>query len=87
MIDCSHANSEKMPEKQLNVAAAISSQIAQGDKRIIGVMIESNLVGGRQDILEGEQLTYGQSITDPCVGWDDTCKILSSLSEAVAKRS
>jgi 3-deoxy-7-phosphoheptulonate synthase len=87
MIDCSHANSEKMPEKQLNVAKVVSSQIAQGDERIVGVMIESNLVGGRQDIKEEEGLVYGQSITDPCIGWDDTCKILSSLSEAVAKRS
>lgn len=85
MIDASHANSGKDPEKQPVVLADVAGQMASGDHRITGVMIESNLVGGRQDLVPG-QLTYGQSITDGCIGWDDTVRQLERLAEAVTAR-
>jgi len=86
MIDTSHANSNKKPENQPKVAADIASQVASGDRRIIGAMIESNLVAGRQDVLPGVTLTYGQSITDGCNDSATTEQILHRLADAVAAR-
>ncbi|KFL31943.1 phospho-2-dehydro-3-deoxyheptonate aldolase [Devosia riboflavina] len=86
MVDASHANSSKNPENQPLVLADIGTQLAAGDKRIIGVMIESNLVAGRQDLVPGQELTYGQSITDGCIDWDTTVTTLNALAEAVEKR-
>jgi len=86
MIDASHANSSKNPENQALVLADVGGQIAGGDRRIVGVMIESNLVAGRQDLVPGKPLTYGQSITDGCIGWDSTLEVLEKLAEAVAAR-
>ncbi len=86
MIDASHANSSKKPENQPAVLAEIGDQLAAGDKRIIGVMIESNLVAGRQDLVPGQALTYGQSITDGCIDWDTTLTTLNALADAVEKR-
>jgi len=86
MIDTSHANSSKKPENQPFVLADIGAQVAAGDHRIIGVMIESNLVAGRQDLVPGQPLTYGQSITDGCIGWDTTVTALEQLADAVAAR-
>ncbi len=86
MIDASHANSSKKPENQPLVVADVGAQIAAGDRRIIGVMIESNIVAGRQDLVPGQSLTYGQSITDGCIGWDNTVETLEKLAEAVAAR-
>ena len=86
MIDASHANSEKDPERQLPVCANIAEQIAAGDERIFGVMVESNLVGGRQDLVVGEPLTYGQSITDGCIDWNTSEQVLKLLSDGVVAR-
>jgi len=86
MIDASHANSNKKPENQPKVAADVASQVASGDPRIIGAMIESNLVAGRQDVLPGVTLTYGQSITDGCIDFATTEQILHRLADAVAAR-
>jgi 3-deoxy-7-phosphoheptulonate synthase len=86
MIDTSHANSNKAPEKQPEVAADVAAQIAGGDRRIIGVMIESHLVAGRQDVVPGLGLTYGQSITDGCIDLTTTEQVLLRLAEAVALR-
>lgn len=85
MIDCSHANSRKEFARQLIVGKAISDQIASGDDRIVGVMIESNLVEGNQPLKDGVTPTYGQSITDACLGWDDTRTLLDELAAAVGK--
>lgn len=86
MIDASHANSNKMAQNQILVCADIASQMEKGDSRIIGVMIESHLVGGRQDLIPDTPLVYGQSITDSCIGWDETVPILDSLAAAVRNR-
>ena len=86
MVDASHANSRKNHENQPKVFADIAGQIATGENRIIGVMAESNLVAGRQDLKPDTSLTYGQSITDACVGWDTTVDMLEGLSAAVATR-
>ncbi len=86
MIDASHANSSKRPENQVPVCADVAAQVAGGDARIMGVMVESHLVPGRQDLVPGKPLTYGQSITDGCVGWEDTVKVLDGLAEAVRRR-
>ena len=86
MIDASHANSSKNPENQPLVLAEIGAQLANGDKRIIGVMVESNLVAGRQDLVPGQDLVYGQSITDGCIDWDTTVSALCALADAVEKR-
>ncbi|MCW8997057.1 MAG: 3-deoxy-7-phosphoheptulonate synthase AroG [Psychromonas sp.] len=86
MIDFSHANSEKKFENQMKVCQDVCSQIAGGDKAISGVMVESHLVEGRQDLQDGVAVTYGQSITDACIGWADTEKLLADLSEAVLTR-
>ena len=86
MIDCSHANSQKKPERQVDVASDIAAQIAAGDDRIFGVMIESHLNPGRQDLVPGQALQYGVSITDGCIGWDATGETLHALAEAVRAR-
>jgi len=86
MIDFSHANCRKQHDKEIDVGQDVASQIARGDHRIMGVMIESHLVAGRQDILPGVGLVYGQSITDACIGWDDTELLLRELARAVARR-
>jgi 3-deoxy-7-phosphoheptulonate synthase len=86
MIDASHANSAKKPENQPKVAADVAGQVAAGDERIIGVMIESNLLAGRQDIVPGKPLVYGQSITDGCIDWATTETVLHGLAGAVEWR-
>lgn len=86
MIDTSHANCRKIFERQVDLAHDIASQMARGDKRIFSVMMESHLVEGRQNVEEGKELTYGQSITDPCLGWDATADALRTLADAVQKR-
>jgi len=86
MIDASHANSSKKPENQPLVVADIARQVAGGDRRIMGVMIESHLVAGRQDVQPGQPLTYGQSITDGCIDWDTTVTALEQLAGAVKAR-
>ena len=86
MIDCSHANSRKQHERQIDVARDIGAQIAGGDQRIIGAMLESHLNPGRQDLVPGKELAYGVSITDACIGWDATVEVLQSLSLAVRGR-
>ncbi len=86
MIDASHANSSKKPENQVPVCADIARQIAAGDDRIVGVMVESHLVGGRQDLVPGKELAYGQSITDGCIDWDSSVQVLEGLAEAVRQR-
>lgn len=86
MVDASHANAEKKPENQVPVCANISAQIAAGDERIFGVMIESNIVGGRQDLVNGQALTYGQSVTDGCIDWTTSEAVLAELSNAVKVR-
>jgi len=86
MVDASHANSSKKPENQPLVVADIAGQIARGESRIMGVMIESNLVAGRQDVVPGNALTYGQSITDGCIDWATTATVLEQLADAVEVR-
>ncbi len=87
MVDFSHANSRKRPQKQLDVGRDVAGQIARGDPRIIGVMIESFLVAGRQDWRSDQELTYGQSITDACINWEETESLLRELAKAVRTRS
>jgi 3-deoxy-7-phosphoheptulonate synthase len=86
MIDTSHSNSSKKHENQILVAHDIAGQIAGGSDRIIGVMIESHLVAGRQDLVPGKPLTYGQSITDACIAWEDSVPVLDALAAAVKER-
>jgi 3-deoxy-7-phosphoheptulonate synthase len=86
MLDASHANSSKKPENQPRVVEEIAAQIESGDERIVGVMVESNLVGGRQSLGAGPALTYGQSITDGCIGWEDSVAVLERLARAVRAR-
>ncbi|MCE7649871.1 3-deoxy-7-phosphoheptulonate synthase AroG [Vibrio fluvialis] len=86
MIDFSHANSSKQYQRQMVVAEDVAAQIAGGEHAIFGVMIESHLVEGRQDLVEGKAPTYGQSITDACIGWDDTETVLRQLAAAVEAR-
>jgi 3-deoxy-7-phosphoheptulonate synthase len=86
MIDFSHGNSMKQHERQLDVGACVAEQIAGGDERIMGVMVESHLKEGRQDHLPGQELVYGMSITDACLGWDDTSNVLDVLAKAVTQR-
>ena len=86
MIDCSHANSQKQYQLQIEVAKDVSRQLAQGDDRIMGVMVESHLNEGRQDHTPGCILEYGKSITDPCLGWEDTLEVLEILAEGVRAR-
>lgn len=86
MIDASHANSSKNPENQVPVCADIAAQVAGGETRIVGVMVESHLVGGRQDLVPGKELTYGQSVTDGCIDWEASLKVLEGLANAVRQR-
>ena len=86
IIDVSHANSGKKPENQPAVTRDVAAQVAAGDQRIAGVMIESHLVAGRQDLVEGQPLTYGQSITDGCIDWDTSVELLEELALAVEAR-
>jgi 3-deoxy-7-phosphoheptulonate synthase len=86
MIDASHANSNKRFKQQIEVARDTASQLAAGDERIIGVMIESHLVEGRQDLVPGQPLAYGMSITDACLGWEDSLLVLETLANGVRAR-
>ena len=90
MVDCSHANSSKQHEKQLDVARAIAAQVSGGSTRVFGVMIESHLQAGAQKFTPGKDvpaaLAYGQSITDACLGWDDSVESLEVLSQSVKAR-
>lgn len=87
VIDCSHGNSSKDPARQPLVAADIAHQLASGSQSICGVMLESHLEAGRQDIVDGRHgLRYGQSVTDACIGWDSTVDVLKVLAEGVAQR-
>jgi 3-deoxy-7-phosphoheptulonate synthase len=86
MVDCSHGNSNKDHRNQPAVANNIASQIRSGNHAITGVMIESHLVEGRQDVVPGQPLVYGQSITDACINWDQTREVFNSLADAVADR-
>ena len=90
MVDCSHANSSKQHQRQIDVARDIAGQLAGGSRQIFGVMVESHLNGGAQKFTPGKDdpatLAYGQSITDACIGWDDSLEVLKVLSEAVLAR-
>jgi len=86
MVDCSHANSQRQYKLQLQVAEDVAAQLKHGDDRIMGLMIESHLNEGRQDHTPGCTLEYGKSITDACLGWDDTLAVLDTLAEAVRAR-
>ncbi|HSL24468.1 MAG TPA: 3-deoxy-7-phosphoheptulonate synthase [Vicinamibacterales bacterium] len=86
MVDCSHGNSERDPTRQASVASDLARQVGAGSTRIFGVMLESHLVAGRQDHGPGVPLVYGQSITDACIGIDETETILQELREAVRRR-
>lgn len=86
MIDVSHANSRKDYQRQIEVTHDVSAQIAAGDDRVFGVMVESHLKAGRQELTAGQPLVYGQSITDGCIGWDETVSLLDNLAESVRKR-
>lgn len=86
MIDFSHGNSSKQFKKQLDVCADVSQQVAGGEDRIIGAMVESHLQEGRQDLAPGRELEYGKSITDACIGWEDSLRVLDQLAEAVRAR-
>ena len=86
MIDCSHANSRKRHENQIEVASDVAAQLARGEQRVIGLMIESHLNAGRQDLVPGVPLEHGVSITDACIGWSETTEVLQTLSRAVQRR-
>ena len=86
MIDCSHGNSHKMFRQQAEVARHVAARIAEGENRILGLMLESHLLEGRQDLVSGTPLQYGKSITDACLGWEDTVMLLELLAGAASKR-
>lgn len=86
MIDFSHANSSKQHQRQLEVGEAVAQQVAEGNRSIIGAMIESHLRAGRQDVVPGKSLVYGQSITDACIAWDESVPLLQTLAAAVRAR-
>jgi 3-deoxy-7-phosphoheptulonate synthase len=86
MIDASHSNSRKIPARQVDVASDIATQVGRGNSSIIGLMLESNLEEGRQNVVAGQPLTYGQSITDACISWKDTMPLLQELAAAVRHR-
>ena len=86
MVDCSHANSMKDYRRQVDVCNSVVAQVADGENRIMGVMLESHLVEGRQDVIDGQSLTYGQSVTDACISWETTEGCLRGLADAVRKR-
>lgn len=87
MIDFSHANSSKQFKNQMLVAEDVAGQLRAGSKAVFGVMVESHLVEGRQELVDGCELTFGQSITDACIGWADTESLLRNLADAVATRN
>jgi len=86
MVDASHGNSERDHTRQADVVRALAAQIAEGERGIVGLMLESFLVAGRQELGDPASLTYGQSITDACVGWDETVTIVDELASAVRAR-
>lgn len=86
MIDFSHSNSSKKPENQVAVGGDVAGQLGGGDERIFGVMVESHLKAGRQDLVPGKPLAYGVSITDGCIGWEESRGLLDTLAEGVRKR-
>ena len=86
MVDCSHGNSDKDHKRQPAVARDVAQQVAAGTRNIFGVMLESHLVEGNQKQQAGSELVYGQSITDACIGWEDTAAVLEELAAAVATR-
>ncbi|MEP6964861.1 MAG: 3-deoxy-7-phosphoheptulonate synthase, partial [Polaromonas sp.] len=86
MIDVSHANSSKQHQRQIEVAADVAAQVAAGDARIMGVMIESHLNEGRQDIVPGQSLKHGVSVTDACISFEQTVPVLEQLAQAVRSR-
>ena len=86
MVDFSHANSSKEFKRQLDVASDVANQLAQGEDRIFGVMVESHLVEGRQNLTPEKPLEYGKSITDACIGWDDSLTLLETLAQGVRAR-
>jgi 3-deoxy-7-phosphoheptulonate synthase len=86
MIDCSHGNSGKDPSRQLVVAREVLEQVRDGQEALVGLLVESNLVAGRQDWKPGATLAYGVSITDACLGWEDTARLLEDAAAAVAAR-
>jgi 3-deoxy-7-phosphoheptulonate synthase len=86
MVDFSHSNSSKQFERQIEVGRSVAAQVAGGDNRIFGVMVESHLKPGRQDLVPGKELVHGVSITDACIGWEETDTLLEDLAEAVAQR-
>nr|WP_314545135.1 3-deoxy-7-phosphoheptulonate synthase AroG [uncultured Massilia sp.] len=86
MIDASHANSSKNPANQVPVCADIGRQVAEGEDRIVGVMVESHLVGGRQDLVPDRELVYGQSVTDGCIDWETSIGVLENLAASVRQR-
>jgi 3-deoxy-7-phosphoheptulonate synthase len=86
MIDFSHANSSKNAQKQVEVGADVARQLAAGEDRIFGIMVESHLKAGRQDLVPGKPLVYGQSITDGCISWEDSQKLLETLADGVRRR-
>lgn len=85
MIDLSHANSRKQHQRQIEVAQVVADQVGTAESPVMGVMVESNLVAGRQDIVPGDELVYGQSITDACISWEDTVPLLEGLAAAVER--
>ena len=86
MIDVSHANTSKQYQRQVEVAADVSGQVAAGDRRIVGVMIESHLKDGRQDIVPGQPLQHGVSVTDACISFEQTVPVIQALARAVRSR-
>ena len=86
MIDCSHANSSKQYKRQAEVAKDVAGRIAGGERRIVGIMVESNLVEGRQEFKPGKPLAFGQSVTDPCLGWEDSVALLEGLADGIRRR-
>jgi 3-deoxy-7-phosphoheptulonate synthase len=90
MVDCSHANSSKQHQRQLEVAREIANQVAGGSRSVFGVMVESHLQPGAQKFTPGKDdpkaLEYGKSITDACIGWDDSLEVLDVLANAVRTR-
>jgi 3-deoxy-7-phosphoheptulonate synthase len=86
MVDFSHANSRKDYRRQAEVCREVAAQVASGNERIVGGMIESHLIEGRQDLTPGRPLVFGQSVTDPCIGWEDSVAMLEILADAVRKR-
>jgi 3-deoxy-7-phosphoheptulonate synthase len=86
MIDCSHGNSKKDPSRQAEVALEIAARVAGGEKEVFGLMVESFLVEGRQELTPGGALEYGKSVTDACMGWDTTVEVLRELAKAARRR-